>query len=110
VTGIQEYNDGLDDALGTVAEVLQRHIDDNLPGAEGRIWQGHPVWLRGEDPIVGYKAFPRWVTLMIWSPAVSDPSGTLVGGDRMSTIKYESADQVDPNLVDTWLAEVQARL
>jgi hypothetical protein len=47
---------------------------------------------------------------MLWNPAVSDPSGTLAVGGRMSTIKYEAADQVDPNLIDTWLAEVHARL
>ena len=110
MTSIQEYNDGLDDALGTVAETLQRHIDDTIQGAEGKVWQGHPVWLRGKDPVVGYKAFPRWVTFMIWNPAVPDPTGTLTEGPRMSTIKYSSVDQIDPNALDTWLAEVQARL
>jgi hypothetical protein len=50
------------------------------------------------------------VTFMIWNPAVADPSGTLMEGPRMSTITYASADQIDPNALDTWLAEVQARL
>ncbi len=47
---------------------------------------------------------------MIWNPAVSDPSGTLIEGVRMSTIKYESVDQIDTNALDTWIAEVQGRL
>lgn len=110
MTSIHEYNDGLDDALGTIAETLQQHIDDGLPGAEGRVWQGHPVWLKGKDPIIGYKAFPRWVTFMIWNPEVSDPTGELTAGNRMSTVKYESADQIDTNALDTWIAEVQGRI
>ena len=109
MTSIHDYNDGLDDALGTVAETLQQHIEDGLD-VEGRVWQGHPVWLRGKEPILGYKAFPRWVTFMIWNPAVSDPSGTLTEGPRMSTIKYETADQIDPNALDTWIAEVSGRI
>jgi hypothetical protein len=92
MTSIHEYNDGLDDALGTIAETLQQHLDDGAPGLEGRVWHGHPVWFSGKEPVMGYKAFPRWVTFMIWNP----------GG--MSTTKYESVDQIDTNALDTWIA------
>lgn len=109
MTSIHEYNDGLDDALGTVAETLQQHIDDGLD-ANGKVWQGHPVWFIGKEPIIGYKAFPRWVTFMIWNPAIDDPSGELTPGNRMSTIKYESADQIDTNALDTWIAAVATRI
>ncbi len=40
VTSIRDYNDGLDDALGTVAETLQQHIEDGLgrrEAASGRV-------------------------------------------------------------------------
>ena len=111
-TAIDRYDAGLDGALGTVAATLHEHIDAALDGLglEARVYQSQPIWMRGKELLVGYKAFPRWVTFQIWNPPVDDPTGTLAAGPRMSTIKYSSVEQIDVDALDTWLAQVRARL
>lgn len=106
---LDEFIADLDAPHRETAEKLRALIDTAVPGATGQVWHGHPVWLSGKDPVAGFKPYPRYVTFMIWNAApIDDSSGVLVPGPRMSTVKYESADQVDPAQVAGWLAQATA--
>jgi len=80
-----------------------------LPDAEGRMWHGHPVWMRGNDPVAGFKAFPRWVTLLLWHGAdVTESTDALTAsadGTRWSR-KITGPDDVDELTLDGWLKQL----
>ncbi|MET0989355.1 MAG: hypothetical protein ABWY54_01780, partial [Glaciihabitans sp.] len=63
---IDEYIAELAEPLAAVAVTLRDHIDSSLSETEGRIWHGHPVWMIGSKPVAGFKAYPRYVTFMLW--------------------------------------------
>ncbi|HRJ49747.1 MAG TPA: YdeI/OmpD-associated family protein, partial [Phycisphaerales bacterium] len=50
-----------------LCDALSRTIDDNLPGAENKIWHGHPVWFLDGNPIAGYSKLKNNVRLLFWS-------------------------------------------
>lgn len=109
-TTISEYNAAIDGDLQEVAERLTDLIEANVSGLDGTLWQAQPIWLADRTPVIGFKAFPRWVTLMIWhrdgEPAVVDASGTLAVGPRMGTRKFSSPDEIDDELVADWVRQV----
>jgi hypothetical protein len=113
-TTISEYIAAIDGDLQVVAERLMELIDGRAAGLEGKLWQAQPVWMHGKTPVVGFKAFPRWVTLMIWNrdggPAVEDASGSLEVGPRMATRKFSSVAEIDDELVSGWVGQAVATL
>lgn len=111
-TTITEYNAAIAGPLQEVAERLTALIDAGAAGKplDGKLWQAQPVWMQDKTPVIGFKAFPRWVTLMIWnrdgSPAVADDSGTLEAGPRMSIRKFSSAADLDDDLIAGWIGQL----
>ena len=99
---------------GYLNQRLMELIDGRAAGLEGKLWQAQPVWMHGKTPVVGFKAFPRWVTLMIWNrdggPAVEDASGSLEVGPRMATRKFSSVAEIDDELVSGWVGQAVATL
>jgi len=106
---IDEYVATLPADQAAVATALRARLDAGLPGAEGRMWHGHPVWLRGNDPVAGFKAFPRWVTLLLWhGTSVTESTEALTAspdGTRWS-LKITGPDDVDGAAVDGWLKQL----
>ncbi|MGC4105248.1 MAG: hypothetical protein QM753_02685 [Thermomicrobiales bacterium] len=60
--------------------------------------------------MIGFRAFPCWVTLMIWNrdgvPAVADASGTLEASPRMGTRTFSRVAEIDEALVAGWVQQV----
>ena len=54
IRSIQEYNNSRPNSDKVICEVLKKIIDQNLSGAESKIWHAHPVWFLEGNPIVGY--------------------------------------------------------
>lgn len=103
---IDEYIDGLDETMGSVSRSLQAHLDAGLPGTTGLMWHGHPVWMREKTPIAGFKAYPKYVTLMFWrGQSIADESGTLSasGSSEMANVKILSEADIDDTVLDDWL-------
>ena len=48
---IETYNQTLED--NELCNLLAAIIDENLIGAESKIWYAHPVWFLEGNPIVG---------------------------------------------------------
>jgi hypothetical protein len=106
---IDEYVAGLPADQAETASTLRTRLDAGLPDTEARMWHGHPVWLRGNDPVAGFKAFPRWVTLLLWhGTEVTESTETLTAsgdGSRWS-LKLATPADLDEAAVDGWLAQL----
>jgi hypothetical protein len=50
----QKYNKAQAAPENKICDLLARTIDENLKGAENKIWHRHPVWFIDGNPIVGY--------------------------------------------------------
>ncbi|XAS66574.1 DUF1801 domain-containing protein [Micrococcaceae bacterium Sec5.7] len=106
---IEEFNRGLDGTIAEVARKLEPLIGRGLPGSEAKVWHGHPVWFRGKDPLVGYKPYPRFVTLMFWQgQQFADPGDLKPASNQMAVIKYASPDEVDEAAVLEWARQAQS--
>jgi hypothetical protein len=103
---IDAYLDGLDPAQREIADALVPVLEESATDAVGQVWHGHPVWLIDGTPVAGFKAYPRYVTFMIWGGhLIADESGRLERGARMGTVKLSSVDEVDAELFSQWLQQ-----
>lgn len=104
---IDEYLAGLPADQAAIAAVLRAHLDAGLPDADGRMWHGHPVWMRGDDPVAGFKAFPRWVTLLLWHGAeVTGSTDALTASADGSRWSLKITDHVDEAALDGWIGQL----
>lgn len=91
-----------------ICELLAREIDRGLPEAENRIWHAHPVWFLDGNPIVGYSKLKGCVRLLFWSGQSFDEEGLATEGTfKAAEARYTSADQVDTERLQRWLAKAR---
>lgn len=103
---IDDYIASLSETLEPIGSQLAEILDNGLPGAEGVIWHGHPVWMVDGSPIAAFKAHSTHVTFMIWSgQLLTDRSGRLepAGSATMANLKIRSAEDIDEPLFTNWL-------
>ena len=100
---IDDYIAGLEEPLASVARTLRDHLDANLAGTEGHIWHGHPVWMTGKNPVAGFKAYPKYVTLMLWRGQDITDDLAPAGSDRMATLKIANAAELHGPTLRQWL-------
>jgi len=109
-TTIDEYVAVPTGPLASVVGLLRDKFDLALPETSTELWHGHPVWLEDELPVVGFKAYPTFVTVLLWrGQAIKDDSGKLnaSGSAEMSEYKLKSVDDFDNALFDGWLEQVR---
>nr|WP_255454257.1 DUF1801 domain-containing protein [Cryobacterium gelidum] len=90
--------------------MLRDKFDLGLPKTSTELWHGHPVWLENDLPVVGFKAYPNFVTVLFWrGQAITDDSGKLnaSGSAEMSEFKLKSVDDFNSDLFDGWLQQVR---
>ncbi len=105
---IDDYTTGLEEPQREIATRLRAAIDAALPDAESRIYHSHPVWLDGKTPVAGFKAYPRYVTFMIWNAApITDTTGVLTPGARMWTAKFSDPEQISAAAIVEWIAQAR---
>lgn len=103
---VNEYVQGLEGEAHVVSAKLAKLLFEGLPALSGQIWHGHPVWLDGKQPVAGFKAFPKYVTFMLWQGQdLEDASGRLSasGSARMATVKVASTTDLDDQLFAAWI-------
>jgi hypothetical protein len=94
-----------------IAGCLRKAIEQALPKATVRIWQGMPVWFIGENPVVGYSAKLNRVTLRFWNgQSFGDPMLTAVGKFRAAQIKYRDIADIDTKALRRWLRIARTNL
>lgn len=111
---IVAYGTSLSPALRRVCGALAKEIDRGLPGAEPRIWHGHPVWFLDGNPIVGYSKLKDAVRLLFWSGQSFDEPGLPADPPdtkfKSAGVRFGSVDEIDPKDLRRWLrksAEIQ---
>jgi len=103
---ISSYNTALDVQRAAICEKLRQNIDAALPQATSKLWHAIPVWLVGENVVVGYTARKTGVMLMFWNGQHFDePELEASGSFHMAQIAYEDAAQIDEQKLAGWLAK-----
>ena len=92
-----------------ICELLHAGIASGLPGAESKVWHGHPVWFLDGNPIVGYSRLKTGVRLMFWSGASFDEPGLAERGKKFkdASITYTNAGQVNRRDLARWLLKAR---
>ncbi len=84
--------------MAAICGQLQGEIDKAIPNASSKIWHGSPVWLIGENPVVGYSVRAKRVDLMFWSGQLFDePLLKAVGKDNAAQIGIEDKSEIKLN-------------
>lgn len=107
---IQAYNDNQPAADREICQLLATIIDRELPGAESKIWHGHPVWFLDGNPIVGYSKQQAGWRLMFWSGASFEEEKLNVPGNKFkdASVFYTTVEAIDPDDLTRWLEKSAA--
>jgi hypothetical protein len=104
---IQEYNSSLGASHREIAQSLCALISESLPGAEGKVWHGHPVWFIDGNPILGYSLKKAGIEVLFWSGKSFATAGLRpVGKYQAAGIAVDSLGDVAK--VSTFMAEAQS--
>jgi hypothetical protein len=91
-----------------ICDLLAREIDKNLPGAENKIWHGHPVWFLDGNPIVGYQKLKHSVRLLFWSGQSFDEIGLKKEGSfKAAEARYTTVEQINLEDLARWLEKAR---
>jgi uncharacterized protein YdhG (YjbR/CyaY superfamily) len=106
---ILKYNKQQESHHKEVCDVLAEEIDGNLPGAENKIWHGHPVWFLEGNPIVGYSKQKPGIRLMFWSGADFEEAGLNVVGKKFkdASVFYNEVSEVKKSDLRRWLKKAR---
>ncbi|WP_449447630.1 DUF1801 domain-containing protein [Thermomonas brevis] len=104
----QAYNDAQSPDDKAICDLLADEIERTLPGAENKVWHGHPVWFLDGNPVVGYSKQKSCVRLLFWSGQSFDEPGLLPEGRfKAADARYTSADAVDIAALQRWLGKAR---
>jgi hypothetical protein len=105
---IQEYNSSQATEDKAICEKLCSEIDQQLTGAESKVWHGHPVWFLNGNPIVGYSKLKGGVRLLFWSGQTFDEADLQPEGSfKAAEARYTDVKQIDTVLLKRWLEKSQ---
>lgn len=94
-----------------VVERLRKIITSVAPDLDEAIRWNAPSY-KGKLLVCGFSAFQKHVALTFWQGAsLPDPKGMLQNGQgktAMRTVKYTAMDQIDDEMVRTWVATAAA--
>lgn len=101
---IQAYNKTMEPSDVPIVETLADEINKSLPGAESKVWHGHPVWFLDGNPIVGYAKRKAGINLMFWSgQSFNEPGLKSEGTFKAAEKLYTDASQIDIKELAIWL-------
>lgn len=104
MTDIQKYNELQKPEDREICNLLSEEINRNLPGADSKIWHGHPVWFLNENPIVGYSKLKKGLRLMFWSGQSFDEKDLQhTGSFKAAETNYNSIEDVNTKDLKRWL-------
>ncbi|ROQ39888.1 hypothetical protein EDF46_1523 [Frondihabitans sp. PhB188] len=106
---VSAYLDAQPPELADVGSVLRDVLDTSLVRAEGTLWHGHPVWMIGKTPVAGFKAYPKYVTLLIWRAAeLPAHEGLQLNASGLGSTKLSSSAAISRAHLSALLAEAEA--
>lgn len=107
---ILKYNQSQADGDVEICNTLAVLIDENLAGAESKIWHAHPVWFLQGNPIVGYVKLKAGIRLMFWSGMgfAEEKLKPGTGKFKDASVLYTAVEKIDANDVRRWLDKAAA--
>ena len=104
----RRYNESQAADDQAICDLLAREIEDGLPGAENKVWHGHPVWFLDGNPIAGYSKLKDCVRLLFWSGQSFETGGLEKEGSfKAAEARFTSVEEVDERLLREWLREAR---
>jgi hypothetical protein len=105
---IDDYHQGLLPADQAICDKLRSAIDAQLPGADSKIWHGHPVWFLVGNPVVGYSRLRDSVRMLFWSGQTFEENGLKPEGKfKAAEIRYTDAAQIEVSDLRRWLEKAE---
>lgn len=106
---IKTYHSKLSKAEKEICDTLHNIIDENLAGAESKVWHAHPVWFLDGNPIVGYSKQKAGWRLMFWSGQDFEEDALNVCGEKFkdASIFYNSVDEIKEKDLKRWLKKAK---
>jgi hypothetical protein len=105
---IAAYAEAQTVALRTICDRLRVLIDSALPKATSKIWHGGPVWFIGENPVVGYDARAKEVSLLFWNGQAFDEAELKpVGKYGAAQAIFGAAAEIEPKTIRRWLKKAK---
>lgn len=107
---IKAYNNKQAPADKKICDILAKAINSELTEAENKIWHAHPVWFLEGNPVVGYSKLKDCIRLMFWSGADFEEEQLKPGTGKFkdASIGYTSSEEIDLDLVKSWLKKSRA--
>lgn len=103
---IQGYQSELSADDAEIGAALIKLISKALPGAEGKVWHGHPVWFLDGNPIVGYSLKKAGIEVLFWSGQSFKLEGLrAIGKFKAAGIAVPSVKALDKKSMTAWLTE-----
>ena len=103
---IATYNAARVPESRAICEALAVQIAAGLPGAEGKVWHGGPVWFLAGNPVVGYWMRKAGVQLLFWSGQSFDEAGLRAEGKfKAADAVYASLGQINAAAVQGWFGK-----
>jgi len=90
--------------LRDICTTLHALITTALPKATSKVWHGSPVWFVGDNPVVGYSAKAKAISLLFWNgQAFEEPELKPVGKHGAAEAVFRDADELDAPAIRRWL-------
>lgn len=102
---INAYNNKQASGDKEICDRLATVIDNELTGAESKIWHSPPVWFLEGNPIVGYSKQKKGIRLMFWSGADFEEEKLNVKGEKFkdASIFYNNVSEIDTKELKLWI-------
>ncbi|MFM2135400.1 MAG: hypothetical protein RL021_800 [Bacteroidota bacterium] len=106
---IIRYHESFSPVEKTICESLFKTINQQLKGADGKIWHAHPVWFLDDNPIVGYSKQKNGIRLMFWSGADFCEEGLPVTGGKFkdASVFYNDPSEIRSADLKRWLKKAR---
>ena len=104
---IIQYNKRQPPGFREICDLLAKEIDQNLKGAESKVWHAHPVWFLDGNPIVGYSKQKPGIRLMFWSGADFGAAELNVLGRKFkdASVFYQDVSEINKTNLRRWLKQ-----
>lgn len=105
---ILAYHQALSQTDQAISTILHTVISESLPGAESKVWHGHPVWFLEGNPIVGYHRLKNDMRVLFWSgQSFDEPGLTNEGSFKAAELRITSPEQIDQNSLKRYLEKAR---
>jgi hypothetical protein len=101
---IDEYNKELSSESRQLAGSLCNLFAKHVPGAEAKVWHGHPVWFIDGNPVFGYSFKKAGLEVLFWSGQSFKKSGLRPIG-KFQAAGYLVESKAEVEALTDWLQE-----